>query len=314
MVGLSRRAFQVALGALTLCAPAAVAVAVKGAPSAGEPPQTGTSQKPAARRMMQIDGEDIMHSDATGEGSAHNVTVTDPDGAIIRADTWKWNDHKKVAHASGHLSITDPQVDATADSAEVLYASAKKTVTLTGHVQLTLRSKQADAKSAAPAPAPVTVKDGKAEVTESEPAAQSARKYPVEVTCDRIEYHYARDVRHATLTGQFVAVQKLPDNTRTLHASSAEWFGLNDRVLLKAPVRFEDTKGRHGESDEDVELTTTEGAEGLHLKKSRYYVPVEDEDEIRPSANGQTKSSSPSGPAKTTPPGSPKPGVKPPNG
>jgi hypothetical protein len=150
---------------------------------------------------------------------------------------------------------------------------------------ITVKPRESQAPPAGdPQPAPVAVADGKATVTEKaakedeeEGGRARLRRYPVVVRCARAEYLYARDRKRGTLSGGIDAVQTLPDNERRLAAPSAEWFGLEDRLVLKGPVRFEDRKGRKAETEQDVEVLTKEGAEGVRMRQSRYWVPVDDE-------------------------------------
>jgi hypothetical protein len=275
------------------------------------PPTTGGA-KPAAR-TMEVQGENFVHSDATGQGSAENVVVTDPDGGVITARQWTWNDRTKVAHASGNLRMTDEQMEATASAAEVRYAKSVRLLVLTGSVRVTLKPKPepASAGGAAPVgPAPVVIADGKVTVEPAnpvqEPSGPEARRYPIEVHCDRVEYRYAKDVKHAVLTGTFTAIQQLPDTTRKVTAKLAEWFGNENRVLLRAPVHFEDTRGRRGDTDEDAELSTKKGAESIRMKKGRFTIRTDEDTETAPQASApSSKPTAPAAPA--APPDNAKP-------
>lgn len=250
--------------------------------------------KPAAQkdppRILHIEAEEVTHNDTTGLGRASKVTVT-VDDTVMRADVFTWNDKARTGEATGNLSLNDPQADATGDKILLYYAKSRRLMILSGNVQIILKPKEetsansgAGSGNAAPTigPAPVKVENGKASV-QTEPEEESrtgeVRKYPITVTCDKVEYQYAKDKKQAKLTGNFKAVQKLKDNTRTLTAEWAEWFGLEDRVVLHPPVHVEDTKGMKADTKEAVTLFTKEGAESIRLQKSVITMPVEEEEE-----------------------------------
>jgi hypothetical protein len=61
-------------------------------------------------------------------------------------------------------------------------------------------------------------------------------------------------------------------------ADHADWYGLEDRVVLHPPVRVEDTKGQTGSSDEDVIVFTKEGNEAIIMKKGSINIRIPDEE------------------------------------
>jgi lipopolysaccharide export system protein LptA len=251
--------------------------------------------KPEKDTVWDFEGVDLEHNDATGQGSGKNVTAVSSDGSIIKADIWKWNDKKKTAEGTGNLSLTDPEADATSDKADIFYHKAKKLMVLTGNVHLTLKPK--DKKSDTPMqPMPVDVQGGKAQVQPSKPSDDGrgeTKRTPVLVTCDKLEYEYAKDKKHATLTGNLTTVQKLKDVTRTITAGRAETFGTKDEIVLHPPVHGTDTKGRIFDSkDSIVTIFTKEGDERIVGAKMTFRVPVTDDDD-EPAAKPPAK------PAKT---------------
>lgn len=259
--------------------------------------------EPARQQPWTIAFDELTHSDATGEGHARGVVATSDEGAVIRSDLFQWNDRQRRARATGHLRMTDPQVDATAESAEIDYARGRRLIVLTGDVRMALKPKPADSAPGAAAEAPTTPPE-----SDADESIRDARRQPIEVTCERVEYQYARGVRHAVLSGSFQAVQKLPDTTRTLTAAKAEWFGNEDRVLLRGPVHFEDTHGRKGDTAEDVVIGTREGAEALQLKRGTYTLPIE-EDEEPPAGGSPAESPPPRKPAQPPAPARGQPGA-----
>lgn len=239
-------------------------------------------------RPWRLEFDEFFHSDATGKGEATDVVATSDHDTVIRTDLFRWDEKARTAQATGNLHMSDDQAEGTADKADIEYGRGKRLMILTGHVQLTLKPrKDAESGSAQSAGSneaqaadgsgrqTVAKTDG---VTREEDETAGLREYPIEVTCDRVEYQYARDKRHAVLTGSFRAVQKLKDYTRTLVAERAEWFGNEERIVLSGPVRLEDTKGRKGETPEDVTIYTRKGQESIKLRKGTYSIPAEDDE------------------------------------
>lgn len=281
-----RRIFY-AIGALVVLAAGAFATRPQAQGPAKETKPAAQKEPP---RILHIEAEEATHNDATGLGKASKVTVT-VDDAIMRADVFTWNDKTKTGEATGNLSLNDPQADATGDKVLLYYAKSKRLMILTGNVQIVLKPKKetpvntgvgSSSAASSVGPAPVKVENAKASV-ETEPEEESStgevRKHPITVTCDKVEYQYAKDKKQAKLTGNFKAVQKLKNNTRTLTAEWAEWFGLEDRVVLHPPVHVEDTKGMKADTKEPVTLSTKEGAESIRLQKSVITMPAEEEEE-----------------------------------
>jgi lipopolysaccharide export system protein LptA len=259
-------------------------------------PAKPPAAKPAAREETKVTWDvrfdKLDHNDSTGEGSATKVVATSGEGSVIVADLWRWNDKTKIAFASGNLNLTDEELDATAQSAEIHYKRAERLMILSGSVKLILKPKK---QEPAPAPAAVKVEGGKATVEPRADAQKeddeepSARSHPIEILCDRVEYRYARDRKEAKLTGSFRAVQRMKENTRTLEALFAEFFGKDDRIVLYPPVRFEDAKGRKGETEKPLVLSTKEGAESLTLTQGKVTFTVEEEEEAPPAKPGAPK-------------------------
>jgi hypothetical protein len=282
---------------LTLLAPAAYMARSQSGqtPKKSDPPPRNSAAPPAKEKpkVWTIQAEEFTQNDATGEGEAKQVVATSEEGTVIRADLWKWNDKTKVARASGNLSMSDPQADATADAAEVFYARDKRLIVLTGSVRITLKPKRQEETAAAapPTPAPAQVEGDRAVVSppgQDTSEREEARRYPVLVVCDRVEYQYARDKKLGRLTGNFKATQQVREVTRTLLAKSADWFGLEERALLHGPVDYSDTKGRRGTTKEDVTILTKEGAEEVRFKRGTFTFEVEEEEETPPPAASPT--------------------------
>ena len=245
--------------------------------SASPQAKSGPTAAPKKERTIQITADGARHNDATGIGSGKNFVIVDGETTVSGEDA-KWNQKNRVAEAAGSLKMSDPQADATSKKAIIQYASSKRIVEMVDDVTITVRPKS---RSASPSgPAPVSIENGTARVKSAED--DSPRRHPAVITCDRVEYHYARDKKYAKLTGNFKVVHKLKDLTRNVTAKSAEWFGNDDRILLHPPVHFQDTKGQIGDTDQPVTLYTTEGAERIEATKLKLVFPVEDDEEEAP--------------------------------
>lgn len=248
-------------------------------------PVTEKAEKPEAKKPVpwNIQFERWEHSESSGESEFSKVVAVSDEGTTIRSDHWRLNDKKKTAVATGSLKMIDPEADATGKQADIDYAKGKRRLVLTGDVEILVKPKKDKNAPPEPAgPAPVLVQDGKAVLQDpnEEDSAGSARKHPATITCDRLEYEYAKTKKHATLTGNFKVVQKLSDHTRTLIAEHAEWFGLEDRILLHPPVHIEDTKGlKSFDTKEPVTVFTKEGDERIIAKAGTGIYEVKDEED-----------------------------------
>ena len=237
-------------------------------------------------RPWHMTFDELVHNDATGEGEAIRVVATSDQDTVIKADLITWNDKRMIARATGNLTVTDEQADASADRADIMYARSKRQLVLSGNVRITLKPRKGETSASGAPRDAEREQDGSSDIAE-------ARRYPIEVTCDRVDYEYAKDRRHAVLTGNFRAVQKMKDYTRTLTAERAEWFGLEDKVVISGPAHVEDTKGRKGQTTEEVVISTREGQEGIQIRKGVYSIPIEDDDQ--PSAKPPDKETPPPG-------------------
>lgn len=272
----SRTAWRiVAVCALGIAALAAASSARQGAVAPPNKPAAAPGA-PKQAKPWHITFDELVHSDATGEGEASRVVATSDEDTVIRADTFIWNDKKRTARAAGNLHFADDQAEGTAERVDIEYMKSKRLMVLTGNVRLTLKARKPEPPKPGQA-STATQPAGGAERPKSDEGA--LRDYPIEVTCDRAEYEYAKDKRHAILTGNLRAVQKLKDYTRTLTAPKAEWFGKDERVVLTGPAKVEDTKGRKGETPEDVTIHTREGHEGIKLRKGVYTMPADEDDQ-----------------------------------
>jgi lipopolysaccharide export system protein LptA len=264
-----------------------------------KPPAKAAPKRDDKPTAWNIKAATMNHNDATGEGEFTEVVAVSDEDTTIHADKWRLNEKKKTALATGNLKMTDKEADATATQADIDYGKGRRLLVLTGNVEILAKPKKAATAPEQPVgPAEVSLDNGKPTVKDpNESDSDSPRKHPAIITCDRVEYEYAKSKKHATLTGNFKVVQKLSDRTRTLTAEHAEWFGLEDRILLHPPVHAEDTKNLQSfDTDEPVTVFVTEGDERIEAKKGHVVYKVQDEDE------DENKAAKPDTDAKPQPP------------
>lgn len=244
-------------------------------------PQPPKKEAPKEREV-RIAYDEMVHSETTGEGEARKVVLVDGETQVM-ADRAKWNTKTKVLEGTGNLLMTDPQADGTSEKAVVYWDKGKRLAVLTGNVTITVKPRRKDTQpppGPPPAgPAPVVLEEDRARV-KGDDEEDSPRRHPAVITCDKVEYRYARNQKHAVLTGNFKVVQKLKDKTRTLTARYAEWFGREERILLHGPVKWEDSEGNGGEAPGDVTVYTAENDERIIVPgKGTAILRVKEEDE-----------------------------------
>jgi lipopolysaccharide assembly outer membrane protein LptD (OstA) len=270
-------------------------------PTAGKAPAAApqTARKPG-ETYIRVTAEESEIDEATQTTHGTNATVTDlEEGTVFKAADVKVDQRPKFETlvATGSPSITDKQADITGDKAVANFAKSKRILTVTGNVVILVKPKQKDGAADPVTPMNVAVQDGKAvaQPGKKDESAASARKHPATITCDQVVYHYAKDKKHAILTGNFKVVQKLPTKTRTLTAKYADWFGNEERILLHGPVEMEDSKGTRMTTPEQVTIFTAEGKENIKMRNAIILTPkseIEEEED-----------------APATPPGTPPAGT-----
>jgi lipopolysaccharide assembly outer membrane protein LptD (OstA) len=239
---------------------------IRAIPQAAKPaPAAVPSVKPAPTRELYIQFISAEEDEKAGLMTYQSAIVKDGD-EVIKADKAVVHLKTKVIDATGNLNISDPQADATGDSAKVYYARDKRLAVLLGHVRIVLKpEKKPEAEQ-------------KTGGSVSDDNTASLRSQPSIIICDKMEYEFAKDKKHATLTGNFKVTQQLTDRTRTLTADHAEWFGLEDKVTLYPPVHLEDTRGMKGDTEEPVTIITTGGQDIIKLGKGSATIPVQEDE------------------------------------
>ncbi|MDW8052170.1 MAG: hypothetical protein RMJ83_06805, partial [Armatimonadota bacterium] len=152
----------------------------------------------------------VMHKDRL---EVQNLRLRDGDTVATaeRADVYE---RQQYALATGKLRLEDPRIDIEGGKLEVWYGENQKRARLQNQVRIRIKPRKTE-------PPP----EG-----EPETELEQAKRYPIDATCDEIEYFYRRKV--AYIRGNIKAVQQLANGrTRTLTASEAEYDQKNERLI-----------------------------------------------------------------------------------
>ncbi len=271
-------------------------------PNKTAPGPNSKLSKAAAPEYVDFQGEQIKHNDRTGIGEAHNGVIKDGD-TVIHADIIHWNDKLQQAEATGHLTLTDPKVEITADKVQINYAKDKQLAVLTGNVRINVKpSESGNATTSQSIPSisgksAAKVENNTSGVDKTEPTSHSAnghenriseaRKYPAIITCDQLDYLYHK--KQATLTGHLNFEQKLPGVTRHLTADKAVYDADAEVVTLYGNVKGDDSKGQTMSSPGPVKVSVKQGDEWIEMPSGSFHflVPEQNKSSV---GNSKTKS------------------------
>jgi lipopolysaccharide export system protein LptA len=184
-----------------------------------------------------------------------------------RADVY---DRKRYALATGNLRLEDPRIDIEGKQLEIWYGENQKRARLQNSVRMRIKPRQTQ-------PPP----EG-----EEQSEVEQAKRYPVDATCDDLEYFYRRKV--AYLRGNIKAVQQLPEGRmRTLYADEAEYDQNKETLTLKGKVILDEPDRLRLETALAI-VSLKEGEETVELPrgaKGVFYYTEEDEEATPPNGN-----------------------------
>jgi lipopolysaccharide export system protein LptA len=184
-----------------------------------------------------------------------------------RADVY---DRKRYALATGNLRFEDPRIDIDGKQLEIWYGENQKRARLQNSVRMRVKPRETQ-----PPPA-----------GEEESEVEQAKRYPIDATCDDLEYFYRRKV--AYLRGNIKAVQQLPEGrTRTLYADEAEYDQNKETLTLKGKVILDEPDRLRLETELAI-VSLKEGEETVELPrgaKGVFYYTEEDEEATPPNGN-----------------------------
>jgi lipopolysaccharide export system protein LptA len=184
-----------------------------------------------------------------------------------RADVY---DRKRYALATGNLRLEDPRIDIEGKQLEIWYGENQKRARLQNSVRMRIKPRETQ-------PPP----EG-----EEQSEVEQAKRYPIDATCDDLEYFYRRKV--AYLRGNIKAVQQLPEGrTRTLYADEAEYDQKAETLTLKGKVILDEPDRLRLETELAI-VSLKEGEETVELPrgaKGVFYYTEEDEEATPPNGN-----------------------------
>ncbi|MDW8106722.1 MAG: hypothetical protein RMK45_04485 [Armatimonadota bacterium] len=206
----------------------------------------------------------VKHTDHL---EVRNLFLRDGD-TTATAERANVHERKRYALATGKLRLEDPRIDIEGAKLEVWYGENQKRARLQNQVRLRIKPRKTE-------PPP----EG-----EPETELEQAKRYPIDATCDEIEYFYRRKV--AYIRGNIKAVQQLADGrTRTLTASEAEYDQKNERLILRGKVVVDEPQRIYIETELAI-VSLVEGEEKIETPKGAKGYFYEEEEEETPPPNG----------------------------
>lgn len=184
-----------------------------------------------------------------------------------RADVY---DRKRYALATGPLRLEDPRIDIEGKQLEIWYGENQKRARLQQNVRMRIKPRTDEPPREGEEPSEI----------------EQAKRYPVDATCDDLEYFYRRKI--AYLRGNIKAVQQLPEGrTRTLFADEAEYDQKTETLTLKGKVILDEPDRLRLETTLAI-VSLKEGEETVELPhgaKGVFYYTEEGEEASPPNDN-----------------------------
>ncbi|MCX7992131.1 MAG: hypothetical protein N2651_00540 [Fimbriimonadales bacterium] len=222
--------------------------------------------QPPAKREVDIQWDSAVLRSDRSEVKGLRLKDGDTLATAEHADVY---DRKRYALATGKLRLEDPRIDMEGVKLEIWYAENQKRALLQNGVRMRIKPRQTQ---------PPTQGEPESEV-------EQAKRYPVDATCNQIEYFYRRKV--AYLRGEIKAVQQLPEGrTRTLFANEAEYDQKAERLILKGKVTLDEPNRIRLETELAI-VSLREGDETVELPKgaSGIFYYSEEEEATPPNGN-----------------------------
>lgn len=256
---------------------------------------------PAQREQWRLTGESSTGDERKVvwlKGTATNGET------IVKADRVEQDRETRVITAIGRVSYFSAKANMTCQKA-VIYTRERRAV-LTGGVDMLIKPQDAQAKVEVveiPPFRPV-VPD---EVSKARPQApnlamsreesdelrsgESARRYPIAVTAEKVEYWYRRGERRAVITGNPQAFQELPNGRwRRVWTNQGLYDGEKETLRLVSSQGKKDTRIKNSLGDDLVatwvQISTREGDDSWNAFAPEGVVFPDDED--LPPAGGGT--------------------------
>ncbi|MCX6346215.1 MAG: hypothetical protein NT018_14280 [Armatimonadetes bacterium] len=223
-----------------------------------------TPDKPAATDAAKKKSEveikaNYMKSDL---GDKHttllkgNVRCTHDD-TLITSEQVDYDDNTKIATSPGAIKITNPECDINGDKG---MANFKKKVGVTeGNVLMQLKPKASEANTAS-----------------SDPNSIASFKLPTTITCNRMEYFYAKKI--ASAEGGVVFKQ----TKRTVYADKAVYDQNKEILSLTGNVHGVDVDGQTFKTQDKVTISLKKGDEWIEAPNASASFKVDLDEETKP--------------------------------
>lgn len=221
---------------------------------ADEQPETSVAEEPVEEEkdVVRIEWADQLRWDSR-EKTAHlsgNVVFAHEDVKLYCDEAW-YNDEEETARAVGHLKIVDPDTTIVGDLITADFDEEK--MVITGNVRMVTQKKKKrsseESKPEEEQPARAVESSESAEATTASEEESGEEEEPEKlkdywekkttITCQKIVYYYADDVKKALIYGPLKAIQE----DKTAWADEAVYEDLEDKITLTGNVRIVTDEG-----------------------------------------------------------------------
>ncbi len=199
-------------------------------------------QAPEEEDIVHIEHADQLHWDASTKVMhlSGAVVFRHEDTRLYCDEAW-YNDQDETARALGHLKVQDPETTIVGDLITADFDEEK--MVITGNVTMvTQKKKKAEAEeeqatgSAEGSESPAAGAGSEQEEASGEEEPEKLQDYwekKTTITCQKVVYYYADDVKKALIYGPLKAVQE----DKTAWADEAVYEDLKDQMTLTGNVR-----------------------------------------------------------------------------
>ena len=200
---------------------------------------------------------------------AGNVVFTNKD-VRLSCDKADYHEDTDTAQATGHLRVTNPDSVITGDLVDADFG--KKLAVVTGNVRIVTQKKGKGDR-----PAPAEADKGAADKAKGDQEPEHLADYQQKkttITCERLEYYYADDVKKMVATPRVKAIQE----DKTVWADEGVYEDLTRLITLSGNVVLNTDKGDEMHCTKavvsmDDDWVQAENMSGITLRKSKHDSP-----------------------------------------
>lgn len=245
------------------------------------------------KRRLSIRGSG-METFANPDREVYTDAEVVDDESLMRAEKVTWDKEKDVITAEGNVEYYGPDAVITGPTL-VVFRKEKRAVG-TGAIRILVKPEKdkGDVGAAPPLPPmppklppglrqptgpPQTDQDAEDELRDP----KSVRRYPITITCSKVEYFYAKGSKRAVLTGSPRAFQELKAGAwREIAAPSAVYEEEKELLTLNSSPGGKEVRMKNSNGDdlraESVVISTVQGQERVVAKHIEGTVIVRDEE------------------------------------